>query len=75
MRFGSTAKVLLKCKLKYYRISEWDDVGQVAKSVHGGPNPSGLKPESLCDDCELKCSGRIAAGLACQAMTPGGRMD
>ena len=24
MRFGSTAKVLLKCKLKYYRISEWD---------------------------------------------------
>ncbi len=23
MRFGSTAKVLLKCKLKYYRISEW----------------------------------------------------
>ena len=24
MRFGSTAKVLLKCKLKYYRISECD---------------------------------------------------
>ncbi len=24
MRFGSTAKVLLKCKLKYYRISEWE---------------------------------------------------
>ena len=24
MRFGSTAKVLLKCKLKYYRIPEWD---------------------------------------------------
>ena len=22
MRFGSTAKVLLKCKLEYYRISE-----------------------------------------------------
>ena len=22
MRFGSTAKVLLKCKLKYYRISD-----------------------------------------------------
>ena len=22
MRFGSTTKVLLKCKLKYYRISE-----------------------------------------------------
>ena len=22
MRFGSTAKVLLKCRLKYYRISE-----------------------------------------------------
>ena len=22
MRFGSTAKVLLKCKLKYYSISE-----------------------------------------------------
>ena len=32
MRFGSTAKVLLKCKLKYYRISEYtadppEDVG------------------------------------------------
>ena len=26
MRFGSTAKVLLKCKLKYYRISQWDAV-------------------------------------------------
>ena len=26
MRFGSTAKVLLKCKLKYYRISECGDV-------------------------------------------------
>ena len=24
MRFGSSAKVLAKCKLKYYRISEWD---------------------------------------------------
>ncbi len=24
MRLGSTAKVLAKCKLKYYRISEWD---------------------------------------------------
>ena len=24
MRFGSTAKVLLKCKLKYYGISGWD---------------------------------------------------
>ena len=24
MRFGSTARILLKCKLKYYRISECD---------------------------------------------------
>ena len=24
MRFGSTAKVLAECMLKYYRISEWD---------------------------------------------------
>ncbi len=23
MRFGSTAKVLAKCMLKYHRISEW----------------------------------------------------
>ena len=34
MRFGSTAKVLLKCKLKYYRISEccsaWSDEGVLA---------------------------------------------
>ncbi len=28
MRFGSTAKVLLKCKLKYYRISECVDMRQ-----------------------------------------------
>ena len=26
MRFGSTAKVLLKCKLKYYKISECEQV-------------------------------------------------
>ena len=26
MRFGSTAKVLLRCKLKYYRISEWSSL-------------------------------------------------
>ena len=28
MRFGSTAKVLAECKLKYYRISEWDAGGR-----------------------------------------------
>ena len=34
MRFGSTAKVLLKCKLKYYRISE------CSTAQHGPPLPS-----------------------------------
>ncbi len=30
MRFGSTAKILAKCMLKYYKISEWDRAwGQV----------------------------------------------
>ncbi len=29
MRFGSTAKVLLKCKLKYYRISECGPISDV----------------------------------------------
>ncbi len=35
MRFGSTAKVLAKCKLKYYRISEWDSyLGDAALLLH-----------------------------------------
>ncbi len=34
MRFGSTAEVLLKCKLKYYRISECNlDTGIIACSL------------------------------------------
>ena len=33
MRFGSTAKVLLKCKLKYYRISECG-YACLARSAH-----------------------------------------
>ena len=36
MRFGSTAKVLLKCKLKYYRISEW------TSSIDSSPRASML---------------------------------
>ena len=31
MRFDSTAKVLAKCKLKYYRISECGFVSQQAQ--------------------------------------------
>ena len=35
MRFGSTAKVLLKCKLKYYRISECrEDVREDDRRTH-----------------------------------------
>ena len=37
MRFGSTAQVLLKCKLKYYRISEWG-IPQKAGAAAGGQN-------------------------------------
>ena len=33
MRFGSTAKVLLKCKLKYYKISECDKHSHVFQGV------------------------------------------
>ena len=33
MRFGSTAKVLAKCKLKYYRISEWDVPSMASQPV------------------------------------------
>ena len=35
MRFGSTANVLLKCKLKYYRISEcnWTVMSQLYLAV------------------------------------------
>ena len=35
MRFGSTAKVLLKCKLKYYRISEC--AGSASAQATAGP--------------------------------------
>ena len=38
MRFGSTAKVLLKCKLKYYRISECRGLG---RDLPGGPFEAG----------------------------------
>ena len=34
MRFGSTAKVLLKCKLKYYRISECGQPVQRCMAIH-----------------------------------------
>ena len=33
MRFGSTAKVLAKCMLKYYRISERAAQGQMPNDV------------------------------------------
>ena len=42
MRFGSTAKVLLKCKLKYYRISEcpWTvDRGRACSCFHMAGSP------------------------------------
>ena len=42
MRFGSTAKVLLKCKLKYYRISECRTVSSVSLS------PTGIDSLALC---------------------------
>ena len=52
MRFGSTAKVLLKCKLKYYRISECD----------GGPLPdafdmfSTIVPEFHAETLHAACA-------------------
>ena len=47
MRFGSTAKVLLKCKLKYYRISECN----AEMAVHGPTSPE----HSLCATWKLTC--------------------
>ncbi len=43
MRFGSTAKVLAKCMLKYYRISECVAVVSGERSRSGGvvPHQSG----------------------------------
>ena len=38
MRFGSTAKVLLKCKLKYYRISEWFSLSAVQTLLTAEPH-------------------------------------
>ena len=34
MRSGSTAKVLTECKLKYYRISEWEGDGGDATNAY-----------------------------------------
>ena len=39
MRFGSTAKVLLKCKLKYYRISECICAIPVVRAFPQGEGP------------------------------------
>ena len=53
MRFGSTAKVLLKCKLKYYRISGptsfWTPAGLC--SIMQNKNLSANQPKCL--GCEL----------------------
>ena len=41
MRFGSTAKILLKCKLKYYRISECAVQAQDTGHVGTGADSNG----------------------------------
>ena len=63
MRFGSTAKVLLKCKLKYYRISECQGEGRGGGGIHPGPLEVVLQQSSsqclravpLAAMCSSKC--------------------
>ena len=77
MRFGSTAKVLLKCKLKYYRISECG--GQCspwARVTIQGPVGPGL-PESCsraecCPSQKIKLQW-IGAGQSVSVMLQGPR--
>ena len=44
MRFGSTAKVLLKCKLKYYRISECDMLPYIPLPIQSASVLQSLHP-------------------------------
>ena len=48
LRFGSTAKVLAECKLKYYKISECVGLGMQASSIGRSPQPM-LTLQSMCD--------------------------
>ena len=71
MRFGSTAKVLLKCKLKYYRISE-------CIPTHGHLSPSicrvlsaSLPPRGI-DTCCCKSKTPGRPGRHCLRMTAAG---
>ena len=57
MRFGSTAKVLLKCKLKYYRISEC--LGHGLTTAVACKQRSGAK-DLLDEESKIwKCRGRL----------------
>ena len=72
MRFGSTAKVLLKCKLKYYRISECDQRPMrpshatshysLAAGTHGEHTQETLCPLPACNYKEVLGGGHV--GLA-----------
>ena len=42
MRFGSTAKVLEECKLKYYRISECEGMMMMMMMMHAWTRTSCL---------------------------------
>ncbi len=53
MRFGSTARVLLKCKLKYYRFSEC----VLISGSKGGPYPLADRYQTA---CACKAGGRAA---------------
>ena len=67
MRFGSTAKVLLKCKLKYYRISECHgDAGHCSKAwsipwavSNASPAGSRLGFLQTCDGLHGRCGAAL----------------
>ena len=59
MRFGSTAKVLAECKLKYYRMLEWDGISL------GDGAASRVGAASWLDRSDARDAVRASAKLAC----------
>ena len=67
MRFGSTAKVLLKCKLKYYRISECNGDGETVGRKDHHRNGVGLLLATDVAKTELKNEELDSSYLCCWA--------
>ena len=63
MGFGSTAKVLAECKLKYYRISEWEGPRSQKQHLHSRAFP-GLRHDPVSHD-QVASMGTRKLACAC----------